>query len=35
VLDYNENVGGVDIKDQLLQPYILERKKERKLLSDT
>jgi hypothetical protein len=27
VLDYNGNMGGVDIKDQLLQPYLLERKK--------
>ena len=27
VLDYNENTGGVDLKDQLLQPYLLERKK--------
>ena len=27
VLDYNENIGGVDLKDQLLQPYLLERKK--------
>ena len=26
-LDYNENMGGVDLKDQLLQPYLLERKK--------
>ena len=26
VLDY-ENKGGVDVKDQLLQPYLLERKK--------
>jgi hypothetical protein len=22
VLDYNENKGGVDLKDQLLQPYL-------------
>jgi len=27
VLDYNENTGGIDLKDQLLQPYLLERKK--------
>ena len=27
VLDYNENIGGVDLKDHLLQPYLLERKK--------
>ena len=27
VLDYNENMGGVDLKGQLLQPYLLERKK--------
>jgi len=25
VLDYNENMGGVDLKDQPLQPYLLER----------
>jgi len=30
VLDYNENMGGVDLKYQLLQPYLLERKKMRK-----
>ena len=27
VLDYNENMCGVDLKDQLIQPYLLERKK--------
>ena len=27
VLHYNENMGGVDLKDHLLQPYLLERKK--------
>ena len=27
VLDYNKNMVGVDLKDQLLQPYLLERKK--------
>ena len=27
VLDYNENMGGVDRKEQFLQPYLLERKK--------
>jgi len=25
VLDYNETIRGVDLKDQLLQPYLLER----------
>ena len=33
VLEYNENMRGVDLKDQLLQPYLLERKK--KLLNGT
>jgi hypothetical protein len=27
VLDYNENMGGIDLKDQVLQTYLLERKK--------
>jgi hypothetical protein len=27
VLDYNENMGGVDPKDQVLQPHDLEKKK--------
>jgi hypothetical protein len=27
VLDCNENMGGVDLKDQFLQPYLLEIKK--------
>jgi len=31
VLDYNENMGGFDLKDQLLEPYLLERKKMTKL----
>jgi hypothetical protein len=27
VLEYNQNMIGVDLKDQLLQAYLLERKK--------
>jgi hypothetical protein len=27
ILDYNENMRRVDRKDQLLEPYLLERKK--------
>jgi hypothetical protein len=27
ILPYNENMVVVDLKDQLLQPYILEREK--------
>jgi hypothetical protein len=26
VLDYNQYMGGVDLKDQLLQSYLVERK---------
>ncbi|CAK1602486.1 unnamed protein product [Parnassius mnemosyne] len=27
VLDYNKNMGGIDRKDQMLEPYLLERKR--------
>jgi hypothetical protein len=27
VLEYSQQMGGVDLKDQKLQPYILERKR--------
>jgi hypothetical protein len=27
VLEYNQQLGGVDLKDQKLQPYLLERKR--------
>jgi hypothetical protein len=27
VLDYNQNIIGLDLKDQLLHAYLLERKK--------
>jgi hypothetical protein len=30
VCDYNVNILGVDLKDQMLQPYLLERKKSTK-----
>jgi hypothetical protein len=30
VCDYNINVLGVDLKDEMLQPYLLERKKSTK-----
>jgi exonuclease III len=30
VCDYNVNMLGVDLKDQMLQPYLLERKKSTK-----
>jgi hypothetical protein len=29
VLEYNQQLGGVDLKDQKLQPYLLERKRGR------
>jgi hypothetical protein len=31
VLDYNQSMTGVDLKDQLLHAYLLERKKMTKL----
>ena len=27
IVDYNQAMGAVDLKDQKLQPYLLERKK--------
>ncbi len=27
VIDYNHNMGGVDLKNQLLHMYLVERKK--------
>jgi len=27
VIDYNHNMGGVDLKDQLLHMYMVQRKK--------
>lgn len=27
ILDYNRSMGGVDMKDQMLEPYLLERKR--------
>jgi hypothetical protein len=30
VCDYKVNILGVDLKDQMLQPYVLERKKSTK-----
>ena len=32
ILDYNKNMGGIDLKDKLFQPYIW---KERKWLNGT
>jgi hypothetical protein len=32
VLDYNQNMGGVYLKNQLLHTYLLERKKNDKMV---
>ena len=35
VIDYNHNMGGVNLKDQLLHMYMVERKKINQMLPHT
>ena len=35
VIDYNHNMGGVDLKDQLLHMHLVERKKNDKMVPQT
>ena len=35
VIDYNLNMGGVDLKDQLLRMYMVEREKNDQMLPQT
>jgi len=35
VIDYNYNMGGVDLKDQFLHMYMVERKKNDQMVPQT